>query len=160
MLFVPETAEPGAIAGLQSFSIEEFLNTLPSYSAEQLSLSMIVWFLVVISGMLFAIFFYMMNIQKLGLYGILKAIGVKTGALFRMIWTQMLVITAIALILSIAVSQLFATLAPGDMPFYLPIGATLQLSAVFFAIGFAGATLSGIQIRKAKPLQAIQQGEG
>nr|WP_249222182.1 ABC transporter permease [Planococcus sp. MSAK28401] len=160
MLFVPETAEPGAIAGLQSFSIEAFLNTLPSYSAEQLSLSMIVWFLVVISGMLFAIFFYMMNIQKLGLYGILKAIGVKTGALFRMIWVQMLVITAIALILSIAVSQLFATLAPGDMPFYLPIDATLQLTAVFFVIGFAGATLSGLQIRKAQPLQAIQQGEG
>lgn len=160
MLFVPETAQSGAIPGLQSFSTEEFLNTLPSYSAEQLSLSMIVWFLEVISGMLFAIFFYMMNIQKLGLYGILKAIGVKTGALFRMIWTQMLAITAIALLLSIAVSQLFATLAPGDMPFYLPIAVTLQLSAVFFAIGFAGATLSGFQIRKAKPLQAIQQGEG
>ncbi|MFK8795514.1 ABC transporter permease [Planococcus plakortidis] len=160
MLFAPDLAEPGAIPGLQSFSIEEFLDTLPSYSAEQLSLSMIVWFLVVISGMLFAIFFYMMNIQKLGLYGILKAIGVKTGTLFRMIWAQMLAITAVALFLSIAISQLFATLAPGDMPFYLPIDATLQLAAVFFAIGFAGATLSGFQIRKAQPLQAIQQGEG
>ncbi|MGX7594051.1 ABC transporter permease [Planococcus plakortidis] len=160
MLFVPDLAEPGAIPGLQSFSVEEFLDTLPSYSAEQLSLSMIVWFLVVISGMLFAIFFYMMNIQKLGLYGILKAIGVKTGTLFRMIWAQMLAITAVALFLSIAISQLFATLAPGDMPFYLPIDATLQLAAVFFAIGFAGATLSGFQIRKAQPLQAIQQGEG
>ncbi|ALS75405.1 ABC transporter permease [Planococcus rifietoensis] len=160
MLFLPEMAQPGAIPGLQSFSTEEFLNTLPSYSAEQLSLSMIVWFLVVISGMLFAIFFYMMNIQKLGLYGILKAIGVKTGTLFRMIWTQMVVITAMALLLSIAVSQVFETLAPDDMPFYLPIDATLQLTAVFFVIGFAGATLSGLQIRKAKPLQAIQQGEG
>ncbi|MFP8784327.1 ABC transporter permease [Planococcus plakortidis] len=160
MLFVPDLAEPGAIPGLQSFSVKEFLDTLPSYSAEQLSLSMIVWFLVVISGMLFAIFFYMMNIQKLGLYGILKAIGVKTGTLFRMIWAQMLAITAVALFLSIAISQLFATLAPGDMPFYLPIDATLQLAAVFFAIGFAGATLSGFQIRKAQPLQAIQQGEG
>lgn len=160
MLFIPQKAELGAIADLQSFSIEEFLNTLPSYSAEQLSLSMIVWFLVVISGMLFAIFFYMMNIQKLGLYGILKAIGVKTGTLFRMIWTQMLVITAIALALSIAISQLFERVAPGDMPFYLPLSATLQLAAVFFAIGFAGATLSGLQIRKAQPLQAIQQGEG
>lgn len=160
MLFVPEAAELGAIAGLQSFSIEAFLNTLPSYSAEQLSLSMIVWFLVVISGMLFAIFFYMMNIQKLGLYGILKAIGVKTGALFRMIWVQMLVITATALTLAIVLSQLFEILAPSDMPFYLPVSTTLQLSAVFFAIGFAGATLSGFQIRKAQPLQAIQQGEG
>ncbi|RAZ67675.1 ABC transporter permease [Planococcus maitriensis] len=159
MLFVPETAQPRTVSGLQSFSTEEFLNTLPSYSAEQLSLSMIVWFLVVISGMLFAIFFYMMNIQKLGLYGILKAIGVKTGALFRMIWTQMLVITAIALILSIAISQLFGRVAPSDMPFHLPVDATLQLTAVFFIIGFFGATLSGLQIRKATPLQAIQQGE-
>lgn len=160
MLFIPGSTEPAAIPGLQSFSIEAFLNTLPSYSAEQLSLSMIVWFLVVISGMLFAIFFYMMNIQKLGLYGILKAIGVKTGALFRMIWTQMLVITTIALAFSIAISQLFNSLAPGGMPFYLPVGMTLELSAVFFAIGFVGATLSGLQIRNAKPLQAIQQGEG
>src|SRR5690606_5208424 len=128
MLFVPEMAQPGTIPGLQSFSTEEFLNTLPSYSAEQLSLSMIVWFLVVISGMLFAIFFYMMNIQKLGLYGILKAIGVKTGALFRMIWVQMLVITAIALTLAIVLSQVFEILAPSGMPFYLPIGTTLQLS--------------------------------
>lgn len=160
MLFVPEAAGLEAIAGLQSFSVDEFLNTLPSYSAEQLSLSMIVWFLVVISGMLFAIFFYMMNIQKFGLYGILKAIGVKTGALFRMIWVQMLVITAIALTLAIVLSQVFEILAPSGMPFYLPISTTLQLSAVFFAIGFAGATLSGFQIRKAQPLQAIQQGEG
>src|SRR5690625_6421637 len=46
-------------------------------------------FLVVISGMLFGIFFYMMNVQKIGLYGILKAIGMKTSKLFQMMWTQM-----------------------------------------------------------------------
>src|SRR5690625_6239955 len=82
------------------------MNIIPSYSAEQLSLNMIVWFLVVISGMLFGIFFYMMNVQKIGLYGILKAIGVKTSKLFQMMWTQMLIITSIALVLSIGLSQL------------------------------------------------------
>ncbi|MEG0261018.1 MAG: FtsX-like permease family protein, partial [Lysinibacillus sp.] len=107
LVFLPDGDSSHEIAGLQSFSNKEFLNTIPSYSAEQMSLNMIIWFLVVISGMLFAIFFYMMNVQKIGLYGILKAIGLKTSKLFQMIWTQMLVITVISLILSVALSQVF-----------------------------------------------------
>lgn len=159
LIFIPEGDETPVIDGLQSFSNSEFLNTIPSYSAEQLSLNMIVWFLVVISGLLFAIFFYMMNVQKIGLYGILKAIGVKTSTLFKMMWTQMLFITVIALALSIAFSQSFNFIAPDGMPFSLTAVTTVQLSIVFLVIGFVGATLSGIQIKKVEPLQAIQQGE-
>src|SRR5699024_1508116 len=49
MIFVPGKDELASAEGLQGFSNKEFLNTIPSYSAEQLSLNMIVWFLVVIS---------------------------------------------------------------------------------------------------------------
>lgn len=159
MVFVPGKDAPASVDGVQAFSNKEFLDTIPSYSAEQLSLNMIVWFLVVISGMLFGIFFYMMNVQKIGLYGILKAIGVKTSALFQMMWTQMLLITVIALAVSISLSQLFSTFAPEGMPFHLTLATTVQLTVVFVIIGFIGATLSGIQIKKIQPLQAIQQGE-
>lgn len=159
LVYVPGDDKEQAIDGLQSFSNKEFLNTIPSYSAEQMSLNMIVWFLVVISGMLFAIFFYMMNVQKIGLYGILKALGVKTSQLFGMMWSQMLFITAIALTLSVALSQAFTMIAPEGMPFSLTLQTTVQLSLIFVFIGFVGATLSGIQIKKVEPLQAIQQGE-
>src|SRR5699024_4115275 len=126
----------------------------PSYSAEQLSLNMIIVFLYVISGMLFAIFFYMINVQKLGTFGILKAIGVKTFTLFKMMWAQMIIITIISLILAIAVSQLFNVLAPSGMPFHLTMNTALLSSAAFIVIGFIGATLSGIQIKKVEPMQA------
>ncbi|WP_301108782.1 ABC transporter permease [Sporosarcina sp.] len=157
-LFIPGKDAP-AISGLESFSNKEFLNAIPSYSAEQMSLNMIVWFLVIISGMLFAIFFYMMNVQKIGLYGILKAIGMKTMSLFKMIWYQMIVITIVALALSIILSQGFNFIAPEGMPFHLTMGTVLMLSAVFLVVGFIGATISGFQIKKIEPLQAIQQGE-
>ena len=159
LVFVAGQEKGPDIAGLQSFSSKEFLNTIPSYSAEQMSLNMIVWFLVVISGMLFAIFFYMMNVQKIGLYGILKALGVKTSRLFGMMWSQMLFITVIALTLSVTLSQGFTMIAPEGMPFSLTLQTTVQLSIIFVIIGFVGATLSGIQIKKVEPLQAIQQGE-
>ncbi|WP_432702563.1 ABC transporter permease [Lysinibacillus sphaericus] len=159
LVFTPDGDTSQAYTGLQAFSKSDFLNTIPSYSAEQMSLNMIVWFLVVISGMLFAIFFYMMNVQKIGLYGILKAIGLKTSKLFKMIWTQMIVITAISLVLSITLSQVFNQFAPQGMPFSLSFATITQLSIVFLIIGFIGATISGIQIKKIQPLQAIQQGE-
>lgn len=159
LLFISGEDDAQTVPGLQSFTKKEFLNTIPSYSAEQLSLNMIVWFLVVISGLLFAIFFYMMNVQKIGLYGILKAIGVKTSTLFKMMWTQMIFITVIALVLSITLSQSFNFIAPKGMPFSLTAMTTIQLSVVFLIIGFIGATLSGIQIKKVEPLKAIQQGE-
>lgn len=157
-IFIPGKDTP-TLSALDSFSNKEFLNAIPSYSAEQMSLNMIVWFLVMISGMLFAIFFYMMNVQKIGLYGILKAIGMKTMSLFKMIWYQMLVITAISLALSIALSQAFSFIAPDGMPFHLTMDTVLMLSAVFMVVGFIGATISGFQVKRIEPLQAIQQGE-
>lgn len=159
LVFVPGQDKAQDIASLQAFSNKEFLNTIPSYSAEQMSLNMIIWFLVAISGMLFAIFFYMMNVQKIGLYGILKALGMKTSRLFGMMWYQMIAITGIALGLSVALSQGFALIAPEGMPFSLTLGTTIQLSVLFLVIGFVGATLSGLQIKNVEPLQAIQQGE-
>ncbi|WP_066305861.1 ABC transporter permease [Bacillus sp. FJAT-29814] len=159
LIFVPGDTNGANFAGLEAFSQKQFLNTIASYKAEQLSLNMITWFLVVISGMLFAIFFYMMNVQKVGLYGILKAIGMKTSALFKMMWTQMVLITIIALSISITLSHTFNTFAPKDIPFSLTTETTVLLSGVFITIGFIGATLSGIQIKKVEPIQAIQQGE-
>lgn len=159
LIFIPGIEKVEEIAGLETFTKKEFLQTIPSYNAEQMSLTMIVWFLVVISGMLFAIFFYMMNVQKIGLYGILKALGLKTSALFKMMWTQMLFITAMALCLAAAMSQGFQLVAPEGMPFHLTLQTTMQLSFVFLLIGFIGASISGIQIKKSQALQAIQQGE-
>ncbi|MEH7493711.1 ABC transporter permease [Neobacillus niacini] len=159
LIFVPGKKSLDAVKGLEVFTKKEFLNTISSYKAEQTSLNMIVWFLVVISGMLYGIFFYMMSVQKMGLYGILKAIGVKTRTLFKMMWTQMIFITGMALTISITLSQTFNMLAPKDMPFHLTLETTGQLSTVFFMIGFIGSTISGIQIKKVEPLQAIQQGE-
>jgi putative ABC transport system permease protein len=84
---------------------------------------------------------------------------VKTSALFKMMWIQMLFITTIALLISVTFSQVFNMMAPEGMPYSLTTETTVLLSFVFLIIGFIGATLSGIQIKKVEPLQAIQQGE-
>lgn len=146
------------IEGLTSYSNADFLNTIPSYSAEQMSLNMIIVFLYVINALLFAIFFYMINVQKMSTFGILKAIGVKQSSLFVMMWVQMLAITIISLIPAIGLSVLLNAVVPDGMPFFLPVDTIVFAVVAFIVIGFLGATLSGLQIRKAEPMQAINQG--
>src|SRR5699024_11572281 len=97
-----------------------------------------------------------MNVQNVCLYGILKDIAVKTSTLFKMMWTQMLIITVIALLLYGALSQIFSVLAPEGMPFHLTLGTTSTLAIVFLVIGFIGATLSGFLIKKIQPLHSTQ----
>ena len=143
---------------MAAFNQGQFLNTIPSYSAEMLSLNMIIAFLFVISGMLFAIFFYMINVQKLGTYGILKAVGVKTITLLRLMWVQMILITLISLIIAISLSQLVTLILPEGMPYQLTLETSANMAAGFFIIGFIGATLSGLQISKVEPMEAINQG--
>ncbi len=150
--------EGSAIDGLTSYTNSAFLDTLPSFSSEQMSLNMITYFLYAISGLLFAIFFYMINVQKLTTYGILKAVGVKTITLFQMMWTQMILITVIALGVAIGISQLLMMVMPEAIPFQLTWDVTLFTSIIFIIIGFVGATLSGIQISKVEPMHAINQG--
>lgn len=141
-----------------SFDESAFLDTIPSYSAEQLSLNMIIIFLYIISGLLFAIFFYMINVQKLGTFGILKAIGIKTSQLFIMMWLQMLMITSAALGTAVIMTQLFDMFAPSNMPFSITGEMLLVTSSLFTLIGLAGVTLSGIQIKQVAPIEAITQG--
>ena len=156
MAYTEDKAED--VDEMAAFNQGQFLNTIPSYSAEMLSLNMIIVFLFVISGMLFAIFFYMINVQKLGTYGILKAVGVKTLTLLRLMWVQMILITLISLILAISLSQLITLILPEGMPYQLTIETSAVMAAGFFIIGFIGATLSGLQISKVEPMEAINQG--
>src|SRR5699024_825591 len=81
LIVIPDPDLSFSSAALPRVSNKACRDTSPSYSAGHLSLHMSVGVLVVIGGMLVGIFFYMMNVQKIGLYGILKAIGVTTMTL-------------------------------------------------------------------------------
>ena len=70
----------------------------------------------------------------------------------------MAITTIFSLMVSVSLSQLFNIVAPKGMPFTLSIGTTTQLSIVFLIIGFIGATLSGMQIKKLNRYRLYSKG--
>ncbi|EUZ66466.1 ABC transporter, permease, partial [Staphylococcus aureus M0481] len=89
---------------LEAVSINDFIENLPGYKPQNLTLNFMISFLFVISATVIGIFLYVMTLQKTSLFGILKAQGFTNGYLANVVISQTLILalfgTAFGLLLT------------------------------------------------------------
>ena len=68
---------------LVTASKNDIVTNIPGYSEEQGSLTMMITFLYIIAAFVLTVFFYVITIQKVDQFGMLKAIGAKTSYLAK-----------------------------------------------------------------------------
>lgn len=136
-------------------TIQDSLSGIPGYSAEQASLWMMVVFLFIISAFVIAAFFYVITIQKLTQFGILKAIGAKVSNLANAILVQAGIISIGSVALGIVATFLVSALLPAGMPFMLTFNLVASLAGIFIAVAILGSLLSLYKVKKVDALEAI-----
>ncbi|MEJ1518225.1 ABC transporter permease [Bacillus cereus] len=136
-------------------SKKELLQNIPGYKEEQGTLMMIVGFLLTISALLIATFFYVITLQKVKQIGVLKAIGTSNRILTMSLVWQSILISAFSFVISgislFGVQQIM----PESMPFLLENTTILLFGCVFVVISIFGTCISLIPILKVHPLEAI-----
>lgn len=140
---------------LDAASKDDILSNVPGFSAEQGSLKMMVIFLLIISAIVLATFFYVMTLQKLHQYGVLKAIGAKAGILLRALFLQISILAALGILAGNTLTYGLSQLIPGDVPFELSSGMILLNSGLILVMAWIGSLLSFRSIMKVDPLEAI-----
>ncbi|MGM0753900.1 MAG: ABC transporter permease [Bacillota bacterium] len=140
---------------MESVSKEEILSNVPGYSAEQGSLNMMVIFLLIISAIVLATFFYVMTLQKLHQYGVLKAIGTKVSVLLRSLFAQISTLTIAGIVAGNVVTYGLTFVIPAGVPFELSVTMILSNSALILLMAWIGSLLSFRSIVTVDPLQAI-----
>jgi|SRR5690625_2407746 len=143
------------IEDIKMVSEDDIMQAIPSYQAEQQPLNLMIVFLFIISAIVLSAFFYVITIQKSSQLGILKAIGTKNSELVKAILVQVILITLIGVILSVAIMFGLNTVIPVSMPFYLNTSLMMVVSGLFLVVAFLGAILSLVRIVKIDPLDAI-----
>ncbi|MBM7646295.1 putative ABC transport system permease protein [Scopulibacillus daqui] len=143
------------VPGVAVIDKSQALKGIPGYQEEQGSLMMMIAFLFVIAAFVLAVFFYVMTIQKINQFGVLKAIGAKTGYLARHIISQVLLITVISLVISIALTYGVAFVLPNSMPFDLTPPLVLGCSGMFLVVSVIGSLLSLYRVAKIDAIEAI-----
>ncbi|MCB8911459.1 ABC transporter permease [Rhodococcus rhodochrous] len=153
---LPDLAAGDAEAGTAAKTLEESFDASPGYSAEMMTMSMIIAFLYAISALVVGAFFTIWTVQRSREIAVLRAMGASTGFLLR----DSLLQAVIVLVGSVAVGVLIGLglgsgLEGSGMPFVLETGPIVQGAVLLVVLGLVGAALAVARIVRVDPLAAL-----
>ncbi|TWH24674.1 putative ABC transport system permease protein [Rhodococcus rhodochrous J45] len=153
---LPDLAAGDAEAGTAAKTLEESFDASPGYSAEMMTMSMIIAFLYAISALVVGAFFTIWTVQRSREIAVLRAMGASTGFLLR----DSLLQAVIVLVGSVAVGVLIGLglgsgLEDSGMPFVLETGPIVQGAVLLVVLGLVGAALAVARIVRVDPLAAL-----
>jgi putative ABC transport system permease protein len=151
----------GATGGLtSSLTEDEAINALPGVAAQESVFNQIIGLTVLIAIIVVALFFALITVERVGLYGVLKALGSGSGRLFAGVLLQAVIVTAIACAIgAVAALALGAVIPAGSIPF-TATGARLLGSTIFLLVAAViGCAFSLRRVLRVDPAQAIGGGQ-
>lgn len=143
------------VDGIEVAGTASVVKAIPGYQAEQTTITMVEWVLVVITAAVIAIFFYIITIQKEREYGVMKALGVGTRRIAAHICLQVLVVSVLGAAIAAALVAWMSGMLPASMPFYLQAGPAAVVMAAFVAISLLGGLASVARVARVDPVRAI-----
>lgn len=142
-------------AGLTVLTTDELKNEIPGYRAQTLTFVLMIASLIVIIAFVLGIFIYVLTLQKLTIFGIMKAQGVPTSYILISGVIQTLLLTVVGVTLGLLLSLLTGALLVDKVPFYASplLFGGVSLAFIIFTI-FGG--LAPIRtVSRIDPVEAI-----
>ena len=142
-------------AGLTILTSEELVRTLPGYSAQVLTFSLMIGSLILIASTVLGIFIYVLTLQKRPVLGILKARGVPTGYLVRSGCAQTLALSVVGIGIGLLLTVATSLVLPSAVPFRLSGLLDLLIAAAFVLVSVIGGLISVRVVSRIDPVEAI-----
>lgn len=140
---------------LEAVSINDFIENLPGYKPQNLTLNFMISFLFVISATVIGIFLYVMTLQKTSLFGILKAQGYTNGYLANVVISQTLILALFGTAFGLLLTGVTGAFLPDAVPVKFDVLTLLVFAIVLMIVSVLGSLFSILTIRKIDPLKAI-----
>ncbi|CXY17342.1 TPA: ABC transporter permease [Staphylococcus aureus] len=140
---------------LEAVSINDFIENLPGYKPQNLTLNFMISFLFVISATVIGIFLYVMTLQKTSLFGILKAQGFTNDYLANVVISQTLILALFGTAFGLLLTGVTGAFLPDAVPVKFDVLTLLVFAIVLMIVSVLGSLFSILTIRKIDPLKAI-----
>lgn len=112
--------------GLQKLSISKFIDKLPGYSAQVLTFGFMIGFLVVIAAVVIGIFIYVLTMQKIVIFGVMKAQGISSRFISNSVIAQTFILAFSGVLIGLLATLGSALILPEAVPF--------QTNLLFFGV--------------------------
>ncbi|MCM1124397.1 MAG: ABC transporter permease [Eubacterium sp.] len=144
-----------ALEGTELVAKADIIENVPSYKAEHMTISMIVWVLVVVSATIIGVFYYILTLQKRRQFGIMKAIGLGMRRLAGIAASQVCIIAVCGAAIANLLTFAMAAALPETMPFYLKGGSACLVTVAFILISIVSSLISILNISHVDPMKVI-----
>lgn len=152
------TADISAVTDEEDLAVietETFIESLPGYTEQSLTLNFMIYFLFAISSVIVAIFLYVLTVQKISMFGVMKAQGIPSAYLARSVIAQTSILAAIGVVVGLGLTLLTGAFLPSAVPVSFDIPTMLIYGVVLIVVAILGAVFSVLTIVKIDPLKAI-----
>ena len=150
-------AVAAAAAGpVYALTIDEAVEAIPGVTEQRTTFNQILGVTVVIALVVIALFFALLTVERTSLYGVLKAIGARSGTIFAGLVAQAVVVTMVAaLFAGAAVVVLDLVIPPGSIPLYISIGRIVTSVILLLVAAVIGCAFSLRRVLRIDPASAL-----
>ncbi|PQD94285.1 peptide ABC transporter permease [Pradoshia eiseniae] len=140
---------------LQLVSTQTFIENMPGYTEQNLTLTLMIYFLFIVSAVILAIFLYVLTIQKISIFGVMKAQGISNRYLSNSVIAQTFLLALFGVIVGFGLTLLTGFFLPAAVPVAFNYADMALYAAILVVVSVLGALFSVQTIVKIDPLRAI-----
>ncbi|HET7235499.1 MAG TPA: ABC transporter permease [Actinomycetota bacterium] len=156
-------ADPASVAaaierevpGTSALTIAEAIATLPGVAAQQETFVQIITVTFVVAGLVVALFFALLVLERLGLYGVLKAVGASSRQVAAGLVTQAVLVALGAFVVGGAVAVGLSFVIPEEVPVDLQVRRAVVTAVGLVATALLGSAISFRKIIRIDPASAV-----
>jgi putative ABC transport system permease protein len=132
------------------------VTALPGINEQNATFSAIIYVTLFVAGLVVALFFALLTLERTSLYGVLKAIGASSRQVFAGVLAQSVVVAAIAFVVGVVVIVAVARFAlPEDLPVAFQTSRLVQIGVGLVLMSALGAAVSLRRVIRVDPASAI-----
>jgi putative ABC transport system permease protein len=143
------------VRGVTALTIDEAIAGVPGVTQQQSVFTSIIGTTFAVAGIVVALFFALLTIERVGLLGVLKAIGASSRTLAAGLTAQAVLIAAGALLVGSALALGLAQVIPDAVPFQLSTGRLVFTAVGLVVTALIGSALSFRRIVRIDPASAV-----
>lgn len=146
-----------ATAGVtDSYTVADAVNAIPGVEEQQGTFNQIIGVTIAVALVVIGLFFALLTVERLSLYGVLKALGAKSLTIFGGLMVQAVVVTLVASAVAGALVVLLdLVIPPGSIPIFVSAGSILSSTALLLLAAAVGCSFSLRRVLGVDPASAI-----
>lgn len=139
----------------KTYPIGQFIKKLPGYTAQNMTFELMIGFLYIISLIIIAVFLYILTMQKMHNYAVMRAQGIPSSTLVKATVSQAIILVLTGLVIGLAAMFVTVKVLPAAVPISFTPKIILTGTAGLLLTAIIGSLIPIRSILKVDPAQAI-----